>query len=274
MFPHEWLSMLAASVSERQRKLYILVSAALFLLIMFALPLTLMGAEDDVDGLSGFIALFFGAVFVAAVIYGALMMGLYKLFPNGQRPILILVLFSCLLSAIIFGFGYQADAGMLDKFLFSEADKLQPNLASFAIDLFLIGVAVVMAVWGLTRKPNWVENSVAVFLVAVIGLGVLNAYSLNERISRKSDQGGSGNEVYFNYSKTGKNVLLMMLDGGMSGYIPDILKDEPELEAKLAGFTWYSNIISTGNRTINGTPSLFGGFDYTVSAINARQGGI
>ncbi|MBQ7463560.1 MAG: hypothetical protein IJS86_01735, partial [Lachnospiraceae bacterium] len=73
-------------------------------------------------------------------------------------------------------------------------------------------------------------------------------------------------------SKTGKNVVVMMLDRAISGYVPYIFHERPELKEKFSGFTYYPNTTSYGRSTFTGTPSLFGGYEYTPEEINKRTG--
>lgn len=71
-------------------------------------------------------------------------------------------------------------------------------------------------------------------------------------------------------SKTGKNVIVIMLDRAISGYIPFIFNEKPELEEVYSGFTYYPNTVSCGPSTNFGTPGLFGGYDYTLEEMNKR----
>lgn len=75
---------------------------------------------------------------------------------------------------------------------------------------------------------------------------------------------------YFELSRTGKNVVVIMLDRAMGLYIPYILKEKPELYEKFAGFTYYKNTISFGGKTNMAVPALFGGYEYTPVEINKR----
>lgn len=113
----------------------------------------------------------------------------------------------------------------------------------------------------------------AILLLASILSTVASLVSLSQRTDQTLASVQPDAEKLFKYSKTQPNVLLVFLDGAMSGYMPAILEDEPQLKEQLKGFSWYPNVISTGNRTINGLPSVFGGADYTVGGINARRHG-
>ena len=72
-------------------------------------------------------------------------------------------------------------------------------------------------------------------------------------------------------SKNGKNVIILMLDRALGTQVPYIFNEKPELKEKFDGFTYYPNTISYGSCTINGAPSLFGGYEYTPEKINERS---
>lgn len=56
----------------------------------------------------------------------------------------------------------------------------------------------------------------------------------------------------------------------MNAYIPYIFGEKPELREKFSGFVYYSNTLSYGGSTNFGSPSIFGGYEYTPAKMNAR----
>ena len=61
-----------------------------------------------------------------------------------------------------------------------------------------------------------------------------------------------------------------MLDRMISGYVPYIMNERPELKDQFDGFTYYPNTISLGHSTNNAAPALFGGYDYSPANMNKR----
>ncbi len=68
----------------------------------------------------------------------------------------------------------------------------------------------------------------------------------------------------------GKNVVVIMLDKAVSGYIPYVFNEFPEIAEKYDGFTYYPNTMSFGQNTLKTASALFGGYDYTPVNIDAR----
>lgn len=73
-------------------------------------------------------------------------------------------------------------------------------------------------------------------------------------------------------TKSGKNVIVFMVDRAVSGYLPYIFAEKPELADTYDGFTYYPNCLSYGIHTNFGAPPLFGGYEYTPVAMNDRKG--
>lgn len=262
-----------AAIHDRQRTLYSLVAVCVYLIVFAALPASLTQFEDNIDGLQGYPTFFLGFVLACAVPYSLVAFLLYRISSPRLRTGYIYAGLVFLLTSLIYGFFYQPDAGVLDLFKFAHPEVLQPSALTFAVDAAILLVCLALAACLLMRHTPWVLNGLAILVLAGLAMTAMSLYSIHERITRKSEEENSqGKNKLFSYSKQGKNVLLVFVDGAMTGYLPDILRDDPSLSGKFAGFTWYSNVVSTGNRTLNGLPAMFGGFDYTVSEINRRPG--
>ena len=62
-----------------------------------------------------------------------------------------------------------------------------------------------------------------------------------------------------------------MLDRALGMQIPYIMQEKPELAEAFDGFTFYQNTVSLGRATNFSAPSIFGGYEYTPEAMNARS---
>ena len=62
-----------------------------------------------------------------------------------------------------------------------------------------------------------------------------------------------------------------MLDRALGYFSPFIFEEKPELRDQFAGFTCYLNTISYGKGTHSGTPTLFGGYEYTPLKLLERK---
>jgi hypothetical protein len=148
---------------------------------------------------------------------------------------------------------------------FDRVQKMQ-NLA------IIIGVAIIMfAIYRFGRKivPQ-------VLIICAIALGVMSFYNvvkINESVSviKVSVTQAKEDVPSFSFSKSGKNVVVLMMDRGMNEYIPYLFNEKPKLKDMFSGFTYYPNTLSFGGFTNFGTPALFGGYEYTPVEINKRD---
>ncbi|GMO30546.1 MAG: hypothetical protein Ta2F_05860 [Termitinemataceae bacterium] len=119
----------------------------------------------------------------------------------------------------------------------------------------------------------------AVLCVSLFSYGVVNIANIKNQFTQISAEKesdvqkiGEGGNPEITLSKTARNVLIMMLDRGVSDYVPYIFEERPDIENALKGFTYYPNTVSFSGNTFLSTPSLFGGYEYTPKAINDRSG--
>jgi hypothetical protein len=114
-------------------------------------------------------------------------------------------------------------------------------------------------------------------LTALLGYNVINVKKINDNFDfikeRNTAQNNDAESVRHEYtfSKTGKNVLLILLDCAVGGYVPLIFKEKPELNSIMGGFHWYPNCASFSNHTLIGALPIYGGYEYTPTAVNKRD---
>ncbi len=113
--------------------------------------------------------------------------------------------------------------------------------------------------------------------VALLGMSGLNVFTISKSIANVlekknviTETGVAQDKNKLVLSKHGKNVIVLMIDGAIGAQVPYILKERPALKEKLAGFTYYNNVISYGSHTLFGSPGIFGGYEYTPLEMNKR----
>lgn len=136
----------------------------------------------------------------------------------------------------------------------------------------IIGVAIIMFViyrFGRKIVPQ-------VLIICAIALGAMSFYNaviINGSVSEIKNGVTQANEEVpsFSLSKSGKNVVVLMMDRAMNEYIPYLFNEKPKLKDMFSGFTYYPNTLSFGGFTNFGTPALFGGYEYTPIELNKRD---
>ncbi len=163
---------------------------------------------------------------------------------------------------------FGTNLGVITSYLQFESG-LFFTLKQQAINIGVI-IAVSAVMYLLVFKFKKAASSV--LLISVIAFGAMsciNIAKINSSVTAL-DTSYSSNNPHFSLSKKGKNVVVIMLDRAMGSYVPYLFNEKPELKEKFDGFTYYSNVISYGLSTNQGTPAMLGGYEYTPVEINKR----
>lgn len=137
--------------------------------------------------------------------------------------------------------------------------------------VLLVVLAVLIFIWRKWKK--YISDILLITSVAMLCMVTVNVIGIQKYINKltiEENNIGQDNKL-FSLSKNGKNVIVLMLDRGIGLYTPFILEEKPLLKKQFAGFKYYANTVSFGPFTNFGTPSLFGGYEYTPEEINKRD---
>lgn len=255
--------------------IFILSISAVFIFLFINLPIGLTASEDDLNGLPGYTGYFFThqiALFLAVAVGSTLW---YRFAGRLTRKLTEVALVWILITSFFYAYFYPVNYGVLDNYILSGANALAISGLTLAGDILALSLFLAMALWAVLRQSHLIVKGLALFTAASIVQVGITTFNLLDKTNRlMSEAVDPRPDKIYRYSGSGRNIVLFMVDGSMSGYLPDIFAKTPSLRQTYSGFTWYSNTVSTGNRTINALPAVFGGFDYTVSEINRREGSL
>jgi len=141
----------------------------------------------------------------------------------------------------------------------------------------LLIIAAVLFLLAYHKKKAVLTSLQIITLTALLGYGIVNTKQMqenfffikNQQAERQKESGALKSEYFF--SRTEKNVLLIMLDCAVGSYVPYIFEEKPELASLMDGFLWYPNCVSLANHTLIGALPIYGGYEYTPSAFNSRD---
>jgi YidC/Oxa1 family membrane protein insertase len=130
------------------------------------------------------------------------------------------------------------------------------------------------------RHCQIIQSCQIILLIAFFASGLYYPITINNKFNnfiyqQNMDQASlisanSHNSIY-EFSKTGKNVLIIMMDRAMPGFVTQVFYEKPELNECFSGFVFYPNTISFATYTFYGAPPIFGGYDYAPAEINTRS---
>ena len=176
-------------------------------------------------------------------------------------------------TAIVNYMFFGKDLGLLSSHLKFE-NELQYMMKDMVGNGVVLLMATVLLYFLYKDREKLAADILTVSTLAFAVMTIMNVLEINDSVNDmkslrlKEDVKTPG----FALSETGKNVVVLMLDRGIGGYIPYIFQEKPELKEKFSGFTYYANVVSFGGSTNFSTPSLFGGYEYTPVELNKRDG--
>ena len=178
--------------------------------------------------------------------------------------------------AVISAVNYSAFGGnygdMSPILQYYVVERIPVTTANIAVGLCIIPVAVA-AVYLITRKAPGLL--LAICITGCVAAGAVCAADTAQIQSRAGEIQASSEKAEdampeIHLSRNGKNTVVIMLDRAIGAFVPYIMNEKPELLEKFDGFTLYPNTVSYGPYTNVGTPTLFGGYDYTPDRLNER----
>jgi len=207
---------------------------------------------------------------------------IYFLFPKKIKYGITYVFSLLCVTALINTFIFPGDYGFLTPtFRFSNPDTFESKYKIIILSgLATIGILCAFTYLLLTKRKFIFYSFQLIILTALIFLGVYNIFKINidfKNFEKQRQQSGiSGSyigkpEPVYHFSRNGKNVIVIMLDAAISGYVPYIFDEKPELLKYFSGFTYYPNCVSFGAHTRIGAPVLFGGYEYEPRFIHKSR---
>ncbi|EEO25116.2 hypothetical protein HRAG_02173, partial [Helicobacter bilis ATCC 43879] len=228
-------------------------------------------SQFDVKQTYQTLAVLFGAFLCSSfmVIYITSFFYKTRLFKFGVYVVSILFLIG-----VINTFIFVGDYGAMDHFVLQKPEFNNPNNLLYALCAFIASVAIVYFCF------KWLKTIFSVSLITLCVLSVISFFNIMEAnktyIVPKSLVAEDSNlqpyeKELFSYSKTEKNIIVMVLDMFSGSHMHPLLEQFPEFKTQLDGFVLFDNAISTTNSTIHSIATLIGGEHYAVYNMNARK---
>jgi len=168
------------------------------------------------------------------------------------------------------GFGF-----LTNSFVFSEPKPLYQIITQIIVNILILFILLVFVIY--MYKHSFLKPILTISLCALIIYGSINVFKIQTAFNilakehnlsiRQSDK----IEPFFNITNNGNNVMFIMLDAGISGFIPEIFSEKPEIKTAFSGFTYYPNCVSFGGHTYIGAAPLYGGYEYAPFEVNRRN---
>lgn len=192
---------------------------------------------------------------------------------------LVAFLFSLLLFVgIVDAFCFAGNYGSMDITLKFIGGIQKQSSLFILLNLFCVLCVITVLVIIIKFKKVKILNTIMLISIFVFAiLSIINVskisseyknFTIAKQSSSQQDQSFS---KQIHLSKNGKNVIIFMLDRAESSYFEHIINYYPKIKTGLNDFTFYKNTVAFNGHTLMGSPAIYGGYDYTPSAMNKRD---
>ena len=200
---------------------------------------------------------------------------LYLMFEEKTKVLIEKIYFGAAVLALIHFMVFDKTLGNL------SAELVYDNLPSFAGKeiaaswcLVAAMVSVILFFWNRGRRIFWI--AALALIVSTCAVFIQNALNTNRQLAemdyiQDTSRNQDPEDKILHLSKTGENVIVIMLDRAINRYIPFIFEEHPQLKQQFDGFVYYPRTISFGPTTNYGVPAFYGGYEYTPAEMNRRK---
>jgi YidC/Oxa1 family membrane protein insertase len=202
---------------------------------------------------------------------------IYFLFSKKVKEILSILMLIISLSALCNMFVFSGDYGFISSDLVFNG-TVSHNLREISINMLVMAFIFALVVFIYIRGGRKILSFLVITLfIALVPFSVKNLIFINIEFKKLSQYYTPEQKTeesispVFHLSKTGKNVIVIMLDMAESVFIPYIFEESPQLYQKYDGFVYFPNTVTFNGYTNGGAPPIFGGYEYTPKGINSRS---
>ena len=165
-------------------------------------------------------------------------------------------------------FGFSPEGSLTPQLILYDAPEDSMKVAFNGLVIILI---VILFFILFKNKRALSSGFILLETITIALLGIMNFIKIENRYADSSYISEMTPISQLQFSRNGNNVVVIMLDKGMGDIIQYVLNEDPSLIEQFDGFTFYENTLSFGAYTMSGSPSLYGGYEYTPERINSRD---
>jgi hypothetical protein len=202
---------------------------------------------------------------------------LYFLFSDNVKRYFSVVFLAISIGILVNVFLFSGNYGLISvNFVYDESPKHSAGEIMFNLCVLLVPFAASFFLY-MQKNKNIILVPVSLCVFALLGISVVNIFKINASFNElKTYYVKEQNELQevspvFSISRTGKNIVVIMLDRAISVFMPFIFEESPELKETYSGFTYYPNTVSFNGHTRIGSPPIYGGYEYTPEEMNKKK---
>jgi YidC/Oxa1 family membrane protein insertase len=272
-----------AAYSNKRFLFFVLSAASLCLLIGFVIPSYIIASSPQefsfINEIKSPLSFLIFSFFQAFGLFIFWPFCIYFLFGKKTQSLLSIILLVLCFCGFVNTFLFSGNYGVISTMLtFSDGGIIKPRPVELLLNLLALVLVIGLIVFLIRLKKNEILlTSLSILILAQIAISTAHTYSINKEYKRQTEiiAGKDIRETksltpIFHFSNEGKNIVVIMLDRAINGFIPEIFAESPDLFEKFSGFVYYPNTLSFNGNTLMGAPPLFGGYEYIPEEINKR----
>ncbi|WP_461246040.1 LTA synthase family protein [Treponema sp. R6D11] len=201
---------------------------------------------------------------------------LYFLFQNNVKKYFSVVFLAVSIIILVNVFLFSGNYGVLSVNFVYAKSMIHPK-GEILLNLCILPVLFAAAfILYMRKNKNIILVPVSICIFSLLCISAVNIQKINVSFNElkkyyvKEQKETQGVSPIFSLSRTGKNVVVIMLDRAISVLMPFIFEESPELKNVYSGFTYYPNTVSFNGYTSLGAPPIYGGYEYTPEETNKR----
>jgi len=201
---------------------------------------------------------------------------LYFLFPDNIKKYFSVFFLAVSAGMLVNVFLFQGNYGLISiNILYDRTPGHSNREILLNLCVLLIPIAATFILY-MRKNINIILIPVSLCVFSLLSISVVNIMKINASFNElktyyvKEQKETKNISPVFSLSRTGKNIVVIMLDRAVSVFMPFIFEESPELKEAYSGFIFYPNTVSFNGYTSIGAPPVYGGYEYTPQEINKR----
>ncbi|MDR2392812.1 MAG: YidC/Oxa1 family membrane protein insertase, partial [Treponema sp.] len=268
---------------KQEHILFILSCTSLAVFIGLCIPAVIIASSPEEFSFIDSYSSPFGFIYYSFLQATGLLLfwplGIYWLCKPKIKTILTAFFFITAVYALINDIVFQNDYGTISNTLhFNTTGVLTVSATTTILNIAsLVCIVLVCLLFIKNKKVRLLITGMGIILFS---LSVYSAYNIIRihagytKVLALQDTTQAAVDTIrpvFSLSPDKPNVIVVMADCAINGYVKPIFEEHPHLKEVFDGFTLYPNTISFALHTLMGAPPIWGGYDYTPKAMNQRD---
>jgi YidC/Oxa1 family membrane protein insertase len=270
--------------SDKKRLfLFLISSVTLTLLAGFLIPSSIIASSPEefsfIDKYQSPLPFIFITLFKSMGFFIFWPSCIYFLFNNKVQSFLTLFFSTTAVIALINAFAFQRkDSIISNTFTYDSLNAITSSGSAsvFAVFLIFVFLAVFLFLFK-NKRVKIISTSLVLLSFSLMTLSIYNIFTIQKKykvfvsLKEKELSAISRIQPIFHLSKEKPNIIIIMLDRAIGGFVKTVFDAQPVLYDQFDGFTWFPNTVSFAMHTLMAVPPLWGGYEYTPKEMNRRD---